>query len=390
MPTSEVPLTVALLRGIPEYVGSSVRQFADALQEGFSSSDEIKLTPVQITELGVARRLFSTGRLSVSARGAGNVFDSFVRYPLAVRRWGRERPPALYHVIDVWYGHLARHLPAEQTIVSCQDVIMAKYPELPTAYQLPRRDRLRFRISTEHLDRAARVVCSSSATRADLISMYGVAPQRIRVVPKGVSPRMRPASAGRPGEELPRRPLARRTVLHVSTGWPYKNVPATLRVLAELRARGMDVGLVRTGARLSASERALAEDLHVTDHITDRGWVTDDELVALYQTADVLLFPSLYEGFGRPPAEAMACGTPVVCSNAPALLELTGDAGLHAAPDDVGGLADGVERVLGDHNLAARMRARGLQRAKRYSWAAAVSAYREIYREVGAEAGLLR
>jgi glycosyltransferase involved in cell wall biosynthesis len=231
------------------------------------------------------------------------------------------------------------------------------------------------------MNRAARVVCSSRATLEDLVRICQVAPERIRIVPKGVDARMGPAAAAeapgaRPGSN------SSHTILHVSSGWPYKNVAATIRVVAALRARDVDVTLVRSGVVLTRDERALAERLRILPWILDRGWVSDAELVRLYQTADVLLFPSIYEGFGRPPLEAMACGTPVVVSTAPALLELVADAGLHADPNDVRRLADAVERVLVEPALAAELRARGLQRAAQYSWRRTVAAYAEIYREV--------
>ncbi len=377
----EPPVEVALLRGVGGYLSSSVRQFADALEEGFRRRGDVTITPIEQAELGLAARGLPAGMASRWAAGMENVVDSFVRYPLSIRRTRRIRPFQAYHIIDQWYAHLVASLPGERTVVSCQDLIMAKYPELPTRFRLPIRDRLRFALSVRTMNRAARVVCSSRATLEDLVRICQVDPERIRIVPKGVDARMGPAAAveapvARPGGN------SSHTILHVSSGWPYKNVAATIRVVAALRARDVDVTLVRSGVVLTRDERALAERLRVLPWILDRGWVSDAELVRLYQTADVLLFPSIYEGFGRPPLEAMACGTPVVVSTAPALLELVADAGLHADPNDVRRLADAVERVLVEPALAAELRARGLQRAAQYSWRRTVAAYAEIYREV--------
>jgi len=379
--SGEPPIEVALLRGVEGYLSSSVRQFADALEDGFHTRGDVTITPIAQAELQIAARGLPAWTASGWTAGVENVVDSFVRYPLSIRRARLSHPFQVYHVIDQWYAHLVATLPRERTVVSCQDLIMAKYPELPTHFRLPIRDRLRFALSVRMMNRAARVVCSSHATLEDLVRICHVDPERIRIVPKGFDARMSPvttdqASVTRTGGQ------SSYTMLHVSTGWPYKNVATTIRVLAALRARDVDVVLVRSGVVLTGDERALAQRLCVPPWILDRGWVSDAELVKLYQTADVLLFPSIYEGFGRPPLEAMACGTPVVVSTAPALLELVGDAGLHADPNDVRRLADAVERVLVDPALAAELRGRGLQRAAQYSWPRTVAAYAEIYREV--------
>jgi glycosyltransferase involved in cell wall biosynthesis len=380
-PPHQPPIAVALLRGVEGQLSSSVRQFADALEDGFHSRGDVTITPIEQAELRLAARGLATGIAGRRAAGVGNVVESFVSYPLSIRRARRSREFQAYHVIDQWYAHLVTSLPQERTIVSCQDLIMAKYPELPTAFRLPLRDRVRFALSIRTMNRAACVVCSSRATLEDLVRICKVDPEHIRVVPKGFDPRMGPTA----GSKVPAARTGDRsshTILHVSSGWPYKNVAATVRVVAALRARDVDVSLVRCGVALTGDERALAERLNVLPWIVDRGWVSDAELVALYRRADVLLFPSIYEGFGRPPLEAMACGTPVVVSSAPALLELVGDAGLHADPTDVRGLADAVERVLAEPDLASELRARGLKRADQYSWQRTVAAYADIYREV--------
>jgi glycosyltransferase involved in cell wall biosynthesis len=379
------PLRVALLRGIPECVGPSVRQFADALETGFAHRPDVELRSLVLHELGLVRQL-SRGSNPRLLAGAENVLDSFVRYPLSIRRatgtW-----VTVFHIIDQWYGHLAAFVPRQRTVVSCQDLILAKYHELDTDHRPPRRDRVRFAASIHYLDRVAHVVCSTHAVKSDLTRSRGVAPERISVVAKGVPPQMRPLDRSREAlrATLPGRPGP--IVLHVSTGWPYKNVAGTLHVLAALRERGLTPTLLRVGIPLTTSENALAKRLRLTPWIIELGTIDQQRLVEVYNLADVLLFPSLDEGFGRPPVEAMACGTPVVTSTAPALIEVVGDAGLHAGANDAAGLARAVEAVLGDPGLAAGLRARGLERASRYTWDATVQAYAAVYEQVARGAG---
>jgi glycosyltransferase involved in cell wall biosynthesis len=163
---------------------------------------------------------------------------------------------------------------------------------------------------------------------------------------------------------------------------PYKNVDTTLEVVAALRRAGIDAALVRVGAPLSSSEQRRAKELGLDGAIVECGRVADERLVEIYNNADVLLFPSHYEGFGWPPLEAMACGTPVVCSNTASLPEVVGDAALTAAPNDVHGLASAVHSILTSRVVADSMRARGLARAAGYTWKRTANAYAELYDDV--------
>jgi glycosyltransferase involved in cell wall biosynthesis len=126
----------------------------------------------------------------------------------------------------------------------------------------------------------------------------------------------------------------------------------------------------------------LATRLGISEHLRDLGPVDDQGLADLYNAADVLLFPSLYEGFGWPPLEAMATGLPVVCSRAGSLAEVVGDAALTAEPEDVSGLANHVAAVLTDPSLVASLRLRGFERAKLFNWDRTAEKFEAVYREV--------
>jgi glycosyltransferase involved in cell wall biosynthesis len=174
-------------------------------------------------------------------------------------------------------------------------------------------------------------------------------------------------------------------VLQIGRGF-YKNLPGVLRVLRRLRADGLDVRVVRVGPGLWGADRALAERLGVLDSVVELGMIPDSDLPALYNAVDVLLFPSLYEGFGWPPLEAMASGTPVVCSRAGSLDEVVGDAALTADGEDVEALAWHVATVLNDGGLRDILIQRGLVHAARFTWDRAAGQMLDIYRDVLARA----
>jgi glycosyltransferase involved in cell wall biosynthesis len=159
-------------------------------------------------------------------------------------------------------------------------------------------------------------------------------------------------------------------------------MPGVLRVLARLRQGGIDARVARLGGGLAGAERQLAEQLGVQGSVIHLGRLPDQDIPALYNAVDLLLFPSLYEGFGWPPLEAMASGTPVVCSRAGSLDEVVGDAALTADPEDVDALAWHAGAILTNEDLRARMVARGLAHAARFSWDRAAAQMIDAYRAV--------
>jgi glycosyltransferase involved in cell wall biosynthesis len=219
------------------------------------------------------------------------------------------------------------------------------------------------------------VLVDAEAVKRMVVETFQVDDGRVHVIPIGVdAARFRQASP-----EVGRAVRARygldddsRIVLFVGTLEPRKNVPTLLRAFARLRSSGRGPGglrLVITGPRGWGADGVLrtAEGLGLRD-VVFTGPVNDDDLVGLYSEASLFTFPSLYEGFGLPALEAMACGVPVIASDIPVLREVLGDAAQFVAPTDVEGLAALMERVLADENDRAVLIERGRQRAARFTW----------------------
>lgn len=236
--------------------------------------------------------------------------------------------------------------------------------------------------------RATAVITVSYHSKGDITRFLGVDGDKVAVVPCGVGPDFTPQAqdgeAARLAERYGVRPPY---VLYLGGVGARKNVPGLLEAYAQLRGSHPEYTLVVAGARIWKSEVVYeaVERLGLVPYVVFTGYAADEDLPALHRQAELLAFPSLYEGFGRPPLEAMACGTPVVTANTSSLPEVTGDAALLVDPHDTGALAAAMERVLADADLRQAMVEKGLARAARFTWARAgrevVALYRRLLEE---------
>jgi len=225
---------------------------------------------------------------------------------------------------------------------------------------------------------ARRVIVPSEATARDLLAAYGTPRARIAIIPHGYGSRFRPLPEAAVAAGLARLGIAPPYILAVGTLQPRKNLVRTLAAFERLVARGLPHHLVLVGRRGWLSDPIFAALGSPTSpargrvHLT--GYLADDDLPIVYNGAAALAFPSLYEGFGLPALEALACGLPTLTSNTTSLPEVVGDAALIVDPLDTDAIADGLWRLLTDGGLRAELRARGLERARVFSWARAAAA----------------
>jgi glycosyltransferase involved in cell wall biosynthesis len=227
------------------------------------------------------------------------------------------------------------------------------------------------------------VIAVSECTKADLVELYGAPREKVVVIPEAADPFFRPRQEGEAVNEgvLPTRAPF---VLFVGTLEPRKNLPTLLRAFQRLRQHGRPEHLVLVGQQgwLVDDLADLVQSLGLADVVHRAGPLSMHDLRAVYWQARVLAMPSIYEGFGLPIVEAMACGTPVVASRAGALPEIVGDAGLLVDPLDDVGLADAIDRLLEDDRLRADLRARGFQRLANFRWDRTARETYALYRKV--------
>ena len=243
--------------------------------------------------------------------------------------------------------------------------------------------------------RAAQVIAVSQQTAADLARFWGIAASRLQVAPNGVDARFTPGDAAQLATWRQAQHLPARYWLYVGTLEPRKNLPLLLKAFARWRqianaANSADpaVHLVLAGGKGWYYETIFGRvaELGLTEVVHFPGFVPDADLPNWYRAAELFVYPSRFEGFGLPVVEAMACGTPVLCSHAPGVREVAGRAAILVSPDDVDAWVHGMTLLASQPQLREQLRAQGIAHARHYTWQAAAEATLHAYERAAAHA----
>ena len=315
----------------------------------------IDVSPLELTEAGTARYLrkllehldgVEVERYSVP----GSSRSAKVRRDLL---WYLQSLPRKAVGIDVLHcpGHRGPTHPRVPLVVTLHDLAVLRHPETFNRWTRWYSRRYLPRI----VDAATHVVAVSSFTAGEGVELLGLDESKVRVIPHGVEEPFVPEGTAATG----------RYALAVGTVEPRKNLP---RAVEAAKRAGVDLRVVGPEGWGDVGVESL-------------GYVPDDVLAALYRGAECLVFPSLYEGFGLPVLEAMACGTPVVTTNFGATAELAGDAAVLVDPYDAEGIASGIEDA---RRRRDELRAAGLERARQYTWDETARRTLDVYREAAA------
>ncbi|MEZ5285274.1 MAG: glycosyltransferase family 1 protein [Vicinamibacterales bacterium] len=233
---------------------------------------------------------------------------------------------------------------------------------------------------------AERVLTVSEASKRDILRYFAIPPERVEVIYNAIDERFLVAPDESTTDRVRQRyQLDHPFVLYVGNIKPHKNLERLIDAFGRARADGPDgLKLVVVGDEVSKypTLRQMVHRHKLDKHVRFLGFQPQETLASFYRLANAFVFPSLYEGFGLPPLEAMACGTPVVTSNVSSLPEVAGDAALLVDPYDVDGIASGLRRILSDEALRADLVARGLARARQFSWSESVARIHAVYQRV--------
>ncbi len=266
------------------------------------------------------------------------------------------------------------------SVITIHDLAFLLYPQFVTAASARYYGQVE-----EAVKHARRIIAVSHSTKNDIIELLGAPESKIDVIHEAAAPIFRPLS-----EESARALLANsdivapeRFILVVGTIEPRKNLTTLIQAYHRLRNQyNHDLPLLLAGAPgwLSENVHRLVHELRMNDYVHFLGRTDNNHLLALYNLATVLAHPAHYEGFGLPPLEAMACATPVVCSDAGSLPEVVGDAALLAPPEDIDAWAAALHRVLDDKHLQHKLSTLGRERSRQFSWKKAASETLATYR----------
>ncbi|MEJ5310694.1 MAG: glycosyltransferase family 1 protein [Anaerolineae bacterium] len=283
------------------------------------------------------------------------------------------------HQVNVYHSayYLMAYRTGVPTLLTLYDLIPIHFPEHSTL-----KARLLFRWATALALRAAQhTLTISEATRRDVLARFRLPPERITTIPLAADPAFTPQPPEVVTALRARYALPDTFLLYLGSNKPHKNLVRLIEAWAVVQAEMPDVTLVMAGAWLPQhpEARQRAQVLGIDDRVCWLGPLPGADLPALYTAAAAFVFPSLYEGFGLPVIEAMACGTPVACANTSSLPEVAGDAAVLFDPMQVEAIVDALRRVLGEDDLRAGLRQRGLVQAGKFSWARTAQETLRIY-----------
>lgn len=286
--------------------------------------------------------------------------------------------PGFYHALDHANAHIIPLLPAGSIkLLTVHDIEQLKSPRHKV------RD-LPFKLfGARGILAADQLVTVSESTRDEVVEWAGYPRERIRVIHNGID-----HSIYSPKPSLPRERSGSRTgtpyILYVGSEKPRKNISGLLEVLARLKDEGIRLTKAGRPGGDANRQRTLekAQRLGVESLLEFTGHVSEEKLASLYRGALAMVMPSLYEGFGIPLIEAMACGCPVVCSDIPPFREIGGEAVLRFAPSDAAGMAGAIRRLAGDEEFRGRQVEAGLEHAACFSWEKCAREHLDLYREI--------
>jgi glycosyltransferase involved in cell wall biosynthesis len=310
-------------------------------------------------------------------------YERFFNHPRQVSKLEAD----IFHIIDHTNAHVAYWLKksGKRVIITCHDLVQYVYPEiLKNQSRFPALSMAVWQYSVKGITVADRTISVSTNTAKDITNWLNIEPVKITVIPNGVEPEFRVLSPEIVSKwrEKYLNSSAEICLLNVGSTHQRKNILTILKVVKAIADRGIPVRLWKIGDDFSAEQRQSIEDRALDKYITFLGKPNREELIKFYNVADVLLAPSLYEGFGLTILEAMACGTPVITSNISSLPEVAGDAAILVDPTDVESIVKNILRLQQNALFRQKLIEQGLVRVENFTWKNNVKQIIQIYEDL--------
>ena len=380
-------LQVAIVADLLEERWPSMDLMADMLME-HAADEEAGVRPVLIRPAfapKLPKWVRPTAHQVPTIERIAHRFWSYPRW--LAQQLGQKTSADVFHIVDHSYAHLAHSLPSGRVVITCHDIDAFRSLLAPDEResQLPR-----FLVQRvlDGFRSAAAVVCDSEATRAEVTQHALVSAERTSVVPIGVHPTCTPkadAVADAIAAKLTRK-AGPADILHVGSTIPRKQIDVLLETFARVTQANPGARLWRVGGAFTPQQAERVEELGLEERIMVLPFITRPVLAAVYRRAALVLLPSSREGFGLPVIEAMACGTPIVCSDLPVLREVGDTAAEYCPAGDPSAWAMRINALLierSEHPASwTARRTAGIARASQFTWARCADEMRKVYRDV--------
>jgi glycosyltransferase involved in cell wall biosynthesis len=315
--------------------------------------------------------------------GVQKYYERYWHYPKSLNHQDVD----LFHIIDHTHGYLSRWLKRDRrpNVVTCHDLINLIRPD---TYQgrarFPLISMTAWRLAVEGMRDANHILTVSAHTKQDTIEHLKIHPDRITVTPNAVDSIYQPVAPEKAQAFRQQQGISPETfcLLNVGSNNARKNIPAILEVVRLLKEAGLPIHFWKVSADFDAEQRRFIQAHQLESCVTYLGKLDEESLVTIYSAADVLMAPSLYEGFGLTVLEAMACGTAVVTATVSALPEVAGDAAILVDPLDTGAIAAAVQQIYEKPAYRQDLVCRGLERAKQFTWEGTAEQVARVYEAV--------
>ena len=306
--------------------------------------------------------------------GVNRIVEYFA-YPLIVKK--KVIQNNVKHVTRQDLAFLLELIDLKKTIVTCYDII-------PIAYYNTRNPV--WKLNVKGLKKAEKIITISEFSKDDISKYIKYPDEKIEVIPPAVDHNLYYQNRNKKALKKYRIKEDEKVILYVGAEDPRKNIHFLINAFSKLRNRIPQVKLLKVGMPNDIGVRGKLlkhiESLNLQKDVIFTGYVLESELAEIYNAVDLFVFPSLYEGFGMPPLEAMACGTPVITSNTSSLPEVVGDAAITADPYDADRFAEEMYEVLTNEGLRKEMVRKGLERSKIFSWDSSAKKTLKVYKEL--------
>lgn len=369
-------MIVRILRDLASEKRFSMEKYADKLIKFLKLTDEVKTEEITPELVKVPEIFYKLPKFNKII----NYYTRFIDYPGKLKKHNAD----IFHIIDHGYSNLAfnLHRDNKKIIITCHDLIPLKDEKITSMSKIALAS---FKYSIKGLKKVDKIIADSESTRKDIVNYLSIGENKIKVIYLGVDEAFKEIDDKDILESFKNKyaiPDSKK-LLHVGVNYSYKNIEGILKSLDILNNEmKMNISLLKVGTDFTELQKNIIKESGLSKKVLYLGILSEEEMPLVYNIADILVYPSFYEGFCFPVLEAFASSLPVITSCVGSIPEVTGDDAIFVNPYDEFELANTIKKVLDDETLRQSLKIKGLNRSKLFTWQKTASETFKVYREV--------